>query len=725
MSVVRHGRVEYGARAFEQDASQAIKGDVVRALIELITNADDAYAGREGQILVRVLKSDEVDMPTRIQVQDAAVGLSAKGLERNFAILGGAKAADEANEHARGLLGRGAKDVASLGKVCFEAVRDGKYSRMTLASTGDWALTNENENVTREQHTTLALDDEQNGLTATVYVNKRYKVPTKSQLQEKLSRHAQLRDLIKRRNVRLIDERDGIFTTLLEGRTEAGEVVIDKELRLEGWDAPVHLIVRRLPVKAVGSVNEYSEQGLIVRSGPTIFENTWFKLDSRPEASFFAGELTAPQAAAIIKAYDENNHDLGGPVRLLSRDRDGLVESHPYRKELARVVASEVKPLFDALATQMDSQKRQGKNLWRAFKVASDALKEQVSSILEEIEETELNQGMGDDQALDLVLIPPRRVATPGEHLSFTLRSPTELVGPIDVSVDQISSSDVISAFASSDEPWKPHSRLAAFQTLIFATVGLELGSATLRVQIGDYVARAEVVVVEASEHDDPAPVGLEINPRRSRVAPLRGKRLTLRAPLEYADQNVALSYSGVALDDVPNGAVLRPDPSGRWVTAVVRAQASSQRGEGVFTALTSDGQSADAFVTVDESAGRGGLSIDFELTGHKSPTRRVELQNDQGEIRIRVFALHQTFAGVFGAYDEVNGCFADEDSLQARAVLAEVMAGELAGHLTELDYARHPERLNDAPRVIRRRSEFANRLLVTLHRALKPGPGT
>jgi hypothetical protein len=82
---------------------------------------------------------------------------------------------------------------------------------------------------------------------------------------------------------------------------------------------------------------------------------------------------------------------------------------------------------------------------------------------------------------------------------------------------------------------------------------------------------------------------------------------------------------------------------------------------------------------------------------------------------------MHPSFNGLFGKYLDDESKFTDEDSAQSRAVLAEVVGAELANHLTERDYARHPERLNDAPRVLRRRSELANRFLVILHRALAP----
>jgi len=721
MIAVREGNVEYGARAFEQDASQAIRGDIIRALIELITNSDDAYAGAPGQIVVRVSKSMDTEFPVMIQVQDQAVGLDAEGLIRNFSILGGQKISEERHEHARGLLGRGAKDVASLGLIRFEAIKNGNYSRMTLTSTGQWKLDAENVPATEGNRIVLGLDLEQNGLMATVYVQRHIRVMSKAQLQEKLSHHAQLRDLIARRQVRLQDERDGMFTAILESREARGEVVIDKDLSLNGYDKPVHIVIRRFPSKVPGSLNEYSEHGLLVRSGPTVFENTWFNLDGRPEVNFFAGEITAPEVGEIIRAFDEGDREYGGATRLLARDRDGLVATHPYRKELARAVTAEVKPLLDSLATQMDAGRKQGEELSRAFKVAGAALREQLNEILQEIEETIPSGGEGSDEVFDLVVVPPRRLALPGAKLSFHVRARDLPDAPAIVSVEDSSNNDVISSVAPSAEPWQPHGRLEAFQTLVFATAGLDEGTATLRVQVGDHIAKAQIIVQAPDEQDDVTPIELELQPSSARVAPTRGKRLLVRAPLDLADQALEVGYTGVDLFEVPTSVVLRTEPGGRWVTAVVRLQAGNEKGQGVVTVRAANQASTQANILVDETAGRGGLDLDFELTAQKSPTRRIELRTAEGSIRLRIYGLHPTFAGVFGSYDVVQENWTKENSPEARAVLAEVVASELAGHLTEVDYNKHPERYNDAPRVLKRRAEIANRFLTTMHRALKP----
>ena len=62
MTVKKSGDLQYTARAFKQDSEDAMKGDVIRALIELITNADDAYNSKGGIIQIRFLFTFEPDV---------------------------------------------------------------------------------------------------------------------------------------------------------------------------------------------------------------------------------------------------------------------------------------------------------------------------------------------------------------------------------------------------------------------------------------------------------------------------------------------------------------------------------------------------------------------------------------------------------------------------------------------------------------------------------------
>src|SRR2546426_479865 len=127
--MARH-RVSYGPRAFKQDASNAMKGDIVRGLIELITNADDAY-GDSTQGKIRVEVEHRRGAPWQVVVRDRAKGMRKARMEEAIGEVGKRTSGFETGARVRGNLGRGAKDVAAFGPVTFESICDGFYSGMT------------------------------------------------------------------------------------------------------------------------------------------------------------------------------------------------------------------------------------------------------------------------------------------------------------------------------------------------------------------------------------------------------------------------------------------------------------------------------------------------------------------------------------------------------------------------------------------------------------------
>jgi hypothetical protein len=716
MSTLRSGVVEYRERAFEQDAAEAIRGDVVRALIELITNSDDAYAGDQGSIAIVIERNEDDKFPILIRVQDQATGLSADDMIENFAVLGNEK--EEKDELVRGLFGRGAKDVATLGPVRFKAIKDGKYSELALDPRGHWRMLAEDVPATNLNRADLSLGPSDNGLTVDLSIKAGVSVPSRLKLQDRISGHAQLRDLVRRRRIFLADNRDKVSGSVeLQAPAEAGEIVVDEDLLVSGYQ-PVRLVVRKIPQRGTGSVGPYSTHGLLLRSGVSTFENTWFDLESRQEAAFFSGSIEAPQISDVIHAYDKGDHQLGGPTRLLSRSRDGLIKEHPYRKALSTAVTGRMKPVFDEMAQNMDANRHQGAALDNALNVAREALRDQIRELLEEIEEND--EGPGADVVAPLAVIPPRRVAFPNESLTFTVRATVAPSGELIAGVDHAHPQDAIASVAASATGWSKHPRLDAVQTTIFATAGSEEGTAVLRVEADGYTAFATVVVRESSEAEDAAPEVLEVVPEVARISPGRRKRFVLRAPMSLEGLEIKVSCDPDGAN-VPEQVVLHPEPGGRWAQATVVAQAH-QKLTAVPIRFWSSEQEAKAVLTVEESPIRGGMDMDVKLSGYRKPSRRSELTLDGGTIRIRVFPLHASFDGVFGKYSEADEKFADEDSSEARAVLAEVIASELAGYFTERDYDKRPDRLDDAPRVLRRRMEICSRLLPPLHRSLRSG---
>jgi len=715
MTSLRKGVVEYRERAFEQDAAEAIRGDVIRALIELITNSDDAYAGKEGPIALVIERQSNAELPIRIRVKDQARGLTADGLINNFSVLGNEK--DEKEQAARGLFGRGAKDVATLGAVTFKAIRDGKYSELVLDRRGHWEMLAEDEAATSDQRADLGLSESDNGLTVDLAIKKGVNIPSRLRLQDNISNHAQLRDLVGRRRVFLTDGRDkSSGTTELQALAQPREMIVDEMLAIPGYDS-VQLVVRKLPQRESGGVGPYSTHGLLVSSGVSTFENSWFDLDNRQEAGFFAGSINAPQISEIIKAYDKGDNELGGPTRLLSRSRDGLIKEHPYRKALSAAVTGRVKPLFDDLARSLDANKHQGEELNNALKVAREALREHVREILDELEDED--EGADGSAIAALAIIPPRRVAAPNESLTFTIRMAAQPHGELSASVEQASPQACVTSVAPSESERVPHSRLEAVQTNLFVMTGGEEGTAVVRAEVDGHTAYGTIIIRQPDESDEQAPEDLEVTPALARVAPGRRKRFLLRAPMALEGVIVAASCD-TALVSIPEQVVLRPEPGGRWVQAVVSAQAGQTHGK-VPIHIWAAGKDLTAQLFIEDAPIQGGLEMDFQLSAHKKPTRRSELIPEAGVLRVHVYPLHPSFNNVFGKYSEDDEKFTDEDSPQARAVFAEVIAAELAGYFTERDYDKRPDRLDDAPRVLRRRTEICSRLLAPLHRSLKP----
>ena len=126
----RQGQLKYTQRGFQQDAEAAMKGDVMRALIELITNVDDAYDGKgDGQIEIVFNKSADPYKGVFI-VRDKAGGLNGTRMEEAFTNLGDKNQKAVAEMGTRGLFGRGAKDIAALGRARFLSIHKGKFSSL-------------------------------------------------------------------------------------------------------------------------------------------------------------------------------------------------------------------------------------------------------------------------------------------------------------------------------------------------------------------------------------------------------------------------------------------------------------------------------------------------------------------------------------------------------------------------------------------------------------------
>ena len=402
----KKGRLVYTGRAFEQDATQAMGGDIVRALVELVTNSDDAYGRNEGEIIIEVDRND--DEPTRVLVRDLAKGVDADQLEACFGVLGSQTSGFADGEQVRGLLGRGAKDTAAFGKSLFETIRDDTYAWFQIDRRGE-TLTDQ-DLATSAHRKRLQIPAGKSGLVATVHVTRPgIELHRNQRLAERLANHVQLR--------RITSERVVVFQPTTNGKRSPSQQIrwteppsnelIDVELEIDGYDESVRLRLFQLKSPADGRVNQYSKQGIEVRGAKATYDNTFFG-ETAPETAWIRGVIECPLIDNLIRSYDETEGaDPKNPTRLLRRDRDGLTADHPFTRALGSAVLVVLAPILDGLKPPKDTTGG-GKELRDDLQEACNDLAKLLQADVDQIEDEPQRGGTTSTAANPLVLVPPR-----------------------------------------------------------------------------------------------------------------------------------------------------------------------------------------------------------------------------------------------------------------------------------------------------------------------------
>lgn len=714
MTVKKSGDLQYTARAFKQDSEDAMKGDVVRALIELITNADDAYNSKGGSIQIRLLKSQS-PYQVKISVHDKATGLDAEGLEKAFARLGDLNQKFVGDMGTRGLFGRGAKDVAALGKARFASIRAGKFSSLEIDPVkAKFNMEDIDESPTKSAYEECLLKEGESGLTAELFVSTIHRIPSATDMVSKLQSHVQLRDLLNRNEVFYFDERSKLEVKL-NGLVPTGEKVIDQELVIPRFKHPVKIEIYRLPAKETSTLDEYSVHGLVVSGRGAAYENSFLHLSKRPEAGWFCGRLDAPEIHDLARSIDtDKSASELNPTRIVSRQRDGLVQNHPYFRALGAEVEKVLKPLFDAMADEEGAKRKEGDKLRKRFDALSQVLANTLQEILDEADAGELPTSSDDDGSnFSLSIIPPRRVIKIGETVSLTVRAPESFdLESIKFALSSESTSfEIVDAEKVS---WNKHARLPIKQRTI-RVLAKSRGTGILSASSGDTRAECELIAVAFEPVTEIEPESLIFDPIHVKVAPTKAKNLILRGPLDYVGEVVQIQSSIRGLE-VPTQVRFNSSKSGKSAEILVRVLAGIDEGEAIVTAKLVE-EVANCSITIVESARNKNPKIRMEIVGQDNPPRRVDTVPEDGQLIIRIYGKHRSISKVLGRVMESG--FEHEDSPSAQASIGEIIALQLSIYAVERDSEKHPDRYPDASSIFVKQQEFIPRFIIALQSGL------
>ena len=336
-------------------ADNAIQGDPIRALVELITNCDDAYnklsteSGREAcPIEISVCEDGPAAYLT---ISDRAVGMD--GSRMDLALGSYTSATSTGSD--RGYFGRGLKDgILALGDGEVESVVNGSIHRAWLGIRGGRPYY-------EAQHPTATANPDGDtpapgGTTVRIHVNRPDVLPpTYRNLERQIPHHFMLRGILSNpeRHIYLSQvSRDGEVVRRKRLRYEfpTGRLVLDNSLLLRRLDIPYRVVVYEAerPLSTPRQSGPYAESGILITDGNAILDNTLGMFDADPDAVSLFGRLECPHLNKLMRDNEP----------IVQATRHGLMWDHEVARELRLTLDERLEPLVTNIARQAVSLRR-------------------------------------------------------------------------------------------------------------------------------------------------------------------------------------------------------------------------------------------------------------------------------------------------------------------------------------------------------------------------------
>jgi hypothetical protein len=734
--------------------------DLVRALVELITNSDDAYTriGRKGPIQIEAEHRRATSGTfNHVVVRDQAGGMSPDEVELGLLVAGGRTSGHELGHRTRGLQGRGAKDIAIFGKATFQTIKDSTYSAVTIdGDTFDYVDRSQRVASTRD-YTNLGLLPGSSGTEATIFVRRSaHSVPLHKNLAERLERNFQLRDIMtsQRTEVTLLDLGKNLLPQRLTYEPPYfSEVVLDEVIAVPEYPTSCHLVLRRSekPYEDDRSASRHS--GILIVGRRGIYDATYFGFEGRPGALWFTGRLECDYIDQLQDEYDDARdpaltetarHPRTVPERLngvplITRRRDGLEKNHPFAQQLRAIVEEKLRPLIEA-EEKAQSQKSGGASAdtQRRLHSAASRLGALYQELARQQEVDVADEGGPSDNVsvpVSLAIIPDAATLTPDEVKTFSIFAWPECHEEGAVADPPIatvrSALPEIATVASSHVALTPDRREPRRLRGTFRVAAQDrLDATTIEVTLGTYSAQAIVEVVEVG---DPLPVNpperllFRQDAYTMRVA--RRRRLILWAPNQLVERvqadgsslspAVFKNTAALTCSDTGPFEEVETDDGHTWYQAEIEV-------EGTETCVAKvraefGGQLAITRVSVTDPESQNPFDFDLDKRGLEYETAgRAQWTTVTGRRKLIIYAGCPSLRRYFGADLE------HQDDVVCRVLIAEVLADELAMDLLKREEGKTAgtQLFPDLHSLDARRRMYASKFLEAAHEVLVPDVG-
>jgi hypothetical protein len=691
-----------------------MRGVIERGLIELITNADDAYArqgARSGKIMVEV--EHRRGTPWKVVVSDRAGGMTLNEMKERLLTVGGRTSGFESGVAVRGNLGRGAKDLpGAFGPTTWESIRNGDYSALRINPDGSYDAVPRARKASQADRSRLGIPGGHSGTVVTVLVDDHIRCPNHGTLRTRLSQHYQLRDIVNddSREVWLIngnhpDERHRL-------RAPIGELPMlwHGFLNVQGYpDARAELMVKRLPEPCTGPGNDpYRPCGILIKGARAIYENSLLGFEQNRYAALFHGRLSCRYIDTLALDFEARRSNgetplPENPMLIIGRTRDGLRREHPFsialRAAVDEVLGRLVKEEEDRAKKEIvhienERTRRDLENLAReAARFMQDELRE--------AEAEELPPGLGRGATKAMQIVPGEAVCYLGEDKTLSVLVGRDGLGDnpqVSVSVDP---AGVVELIDGSAIPLSQHRR---HSDLLIGRIRLRplVPEVTLiQCEIEGRIADALVTVLEEREERPPEPVPTELEFEQPiyRIGLSKTRVLKLRAPLGLLEPGTPVRVTSRAPGIVvlTGQVTLQLAPLAAFMEAQVRVEGRTLGAQGTIQAVVND-LVAQCRATVTRDEDGPGLRFDIRNT-EAGPYRALweDVENPQTGESVRTLIIQAGHPGL-RRYLGDEPDFPGQNAPWTRLLLAEIVADNVCREISRrIDANRHRDERPDS----------------------------
>lgn len=354
--------IQIDPRAYNLIKSSTITS-VTEALVELVTNSDDAYQNLGGtgpfEIDIEVDYSGFGAYGGCISVRDDAGGMTGEKLETVMTLVGGMST----EQLQRGFFSRGAKDCSAIGDITFHTIKDGLYSSITIFSDSTYKMNTTSAPVTDAQREALGIPG--NGTKVNLRVLQSIGIPPYDYFQTIFHKTLSLRNIFSSpmHKVTLslknhITKPD--VTEQLSYEFKEGNLLMDLVFDVPRYPgSTVHFQMFKsetlLDDEMVGRI--YKEHGFIVSSGVVIHDIFDFSREFKndPNLKYIFGSIHSDTINDLLHSFDIRNNDPKNPFLILNPDRvSGINQQHPFIVNVTRMILPKLRDVISLLSLTSD-----------------------------------------------------------------------------------------------------------------------------------------------------------------------------------------------------------------------------------------------------------------------------------------------------------------------------------------------------------------------------------